>query len=150
MSVNQQNTEYFTETEVNEAIENVRQMLCVGERVSNFIANMFETVQNGAIEWYEFLDFLLVLRTIPRPLTRTNVATAMKVARKTGITHPWSFDQQGRCSMPCTFDPTKRVWSYDERGMSSMPCTLIIAKTAFKHLDTNHDGTLDNAELYEF
>jgi hypothetical protein len=39
---------------------------------------MFETVQDGAIEWYEFLDFLLVLRFVPRPLTRTSVETAMK------------------------------------------------------------------------
>ena len=105
MSSDQQSIEYFSEVEVRESIATVRQMLKVGERVSDFIANLFETEQNGAIEWYEFLDFLLVIRSVPRPRTRSQVETAMREARKQGIRRPWSFDESGHCRMLGTFDP---------------------------------------------
>ena len=150
MSSDQQSIEYFSEVEVRENIATVRQMLEVGERVSDFIATLFETEQNGAIEWYEFLDFLLVIRSVPRPRTRSQVETAMREARKQGIRRPWSFDESGHCRMPGTFDPLHGTWSYDARGLSFLSCTLIEAKKAFKLLDTNKDGTLDNSELYAF
>lgn len=120
---------YFTPAQIEVGISDVRQMLRHGERVSSFVANLFETERDGVIEWYEFLDFLLVLKNLKRPLNRTMVETAMKEAKKTGVERPWSFDEHGVCSMPGALDA---------------------AKDAFKQLDTNHDGILDKKELYEF
>jgi hypothetical protein len=122
-----QKAPYFTSDQINSNLSEVRQMLMHGERVSNFIANLFETERDGAIEWYEFLDFLLVLKDMKRPLDRKCVQEAMKVAGKTGIDRPWTFDENGICSMPGSLDA---------------------AKAAFARMDSNHDGVLDNKELY--
>lgn len=119
---------YFTEDQIRKDLAEVRQMLIVGERVHDFVASLFETAQDGEIEWYEFLDFLLVLRSTSRPLTRTGFETDMKLARKEGLSRPWSFDENGVCSMPGD--------------------DLEVAKRVFRDLDTNRDGTLDNGELY--
>jgi hypothetical protein len=119
----------FTEVEIEAFIADVRCMLLEGERVSNFISNLFETARDGVIEWYEFLDFLLVVQTLPRPLERTALVAAMEAARIKGVQRPWSFDSNGVCSMPETLDAAKRV---------------------FKRMDTNNDGTLDSLELYAF
>jgi hypothetical protein len=53
-------------------------MLFVGERLDNFVASLFERNDEEGIEWYEFLDFLLVLKYMPRPLIRRDVETQMK------------------------------------------------------------------------
>ena len=122
--------QYFTSQQIEANISEVRQMLIVGEeRVSDFISNMFETERDGVIEWYEFLDFLTVLKEMKRPLTRKHVEEAMKTARKEGIERPWSFDANGDCSMP--------------RALEA-------AKAAFQGMDTNDDGVLNNRELYKF
>jgi hypothetical protein len=122
-----QTVPYFTSEQIDSDLSEVRKMLMHGERVSNFIANLFETERDGAIEWYEFLDFLLVLKHMQRPLDRKCVQEAMKVAGKTGIHRPWTYDENGLCSMPGSLDA---------------------AKAAFTGLDINHDGVLDNKELY--
>ena len=142
------NTEFFTETEIKFALVECRQLLNPTERISTFISSVFETARDGVIEWYEFLDFLLVLRTVPRPLTRNDVEGAMKSARKKGVMHPWSFDEQGLCSVPCSLDTSQGIWTYDAMGTKSMPCSLTNANTEFNCLDTNHDGTLDKRELF--
>ena len=65
MSDSPSNTEFFSETEINFALVECRQSMKPNERISNFIASVFETAPDGVIEWYEFLDFLLVLQTVP-------------------------------------------------------------------------------------
>jgi Ca2+-binding EF-hand superfamily protein len=121
--------QYFTSQQIDANVSEVRQMLTEEELVSDFIANMFGTERNGVIEWYEFLDFLTVLKNMKRPLSRKHVQEKMRIARKEGIERPWAFDAN---------------------GVSSMPGALKAAKTAFDGLDTNDDGVLDSSELYKF
>jgi Ca2+-binding EF-hand superfamily protein len=118
---------YFTSQEIDANISEVRQMLIVGERVSDFIANMFETEKDGVIEWYEFLDFHTVLKNMERPLTRERVEKEMQTARKEGIERPWSYDVDG-----------------------NTPGSLKAAKKVFRGMDINDDGVLDSMELYKF
>lgn len=119
----------FTAESIASDLSAVKQMLNPGESVSVFIGNMFETCKDRYVEWYEFLDFLVVVQSLPHPLTRSSVQAAMASARAEGVTRPWSFDEDGVCSMPDV---------------------LTVAKHYFRHLDLNHDGLLDQKELYGF
>ena len=119
---------FFTKAQIDKDISDVCQMLLVGERVNDFMSTLFEREQDGQIEFYEFLDFLIVLKTASRPLTRTQLKMAMDTARKGGVIHPWSFDKNGDCSMSGVIDVVGKV---------------------FKDLDKNVDGTLDKSEVCE-
>jgi hypothetical protein len=130
MNITQDETNsYFNMRQVDTDLLQIRQMLREGERLSHFVCSLFETECDGFIEWYEFLDLLIVLKTIERPLTRKGIEASMKEARKNGISRPWSFDQDGKCSMS----------EY-----------LKMAKKAFRALDSNGDGVVDKSELYGF
>ena len=118
--------QYFTSERIYAYISEVQQILATGERVSDFIAMLFGTKNGGFIEWYDFLDFLLVMKNIQRPLSRKRVARDMKTARKEGIKRPWSFDVNGVCSTPGA---------------------LVAARKAFKSLDMNRDGVIDKKEV---
>ena len=119
---------FFTKAQIDKDISDVCQMLLVGERVNDFMSTLFEREQDGQIEFYEFLDFLIVLKTASRPLTRTQLKIAMDTARNGGVIHPWSFDTNGDCSMSGVLDVVGKV---------------------FKDLDKNVDGTLDKSEVCE-
>ena len=118
---------FFTKAQIDKDMSEVCQLLLVGERVNDFMSTIFETAKDRQIEFYEFLDLLIVLKTAPRPRTRTHLKMAMDIARKGGILHPWSFDKNGDCSMSGVIDVVGKV---------------------FKDLDKNVDGTLDNREVY--
>jgi hypothetical protein len=118
---------FFTKAQIDKDISEFCQMLLVGERVHDFMSTLFETEQDGQIEFYEFLDLLIVLKTASRPLNRTHLKMAMDTARKGDIIHPWSFDTNGVCSMSGVLDVVGKV---------------------FKDLDKDVDGTLDKREVY--
>ena len=118
----------FPREEIYATMSEVKGFMCPDERVSNFVADMFETAKDGVVEIYEMMDFLLVVRGLPRPLTRESVKSAMDHARVHGVARPWHYDADGNCSMPQAVETVKGC---------------------FKDMDANGDGVLDNREVYD-
>ena len=117
----------FSRQEIHATMNEVKGFMRPDEVISNFVADMFETAKDGVVEVYEMMDFLLVVRDLPRPLTRESVKGAMDLARVNGVARPWNYDADGNCSMPQVVESVKEC---------------------FKDMDANGDGVLDNREMY--
>ncbi len=99
------------------------------ESVSMFISNIFDSNMDDVMEFYDFLDLLLILRTLKHPIDKHKVRSLIKTARKDPIERPWTFDDDGICSMPLSYSA---------------------AHDLFKYIDKDDNGVVTKNELYNF
>jgi Ca2+-binding EF-hand superfamily protein len=102
-----------------------------GENVQSFFSAVFETQRDGVVEFYEFMDFMVLFDELELAgeVTREKFITTMqkiRVGQRAAPVHPWQWDKDGVCSD----EALRREWH-----------------ETFKVLDLNKDGTLDVREL---
>ena len=120
---------FFNPVQLRQDIGLVKQLLANTESVDTFVSTVFESDRDQAIEFYEFLDLLLILRSQPHPLDMTTLRTIIGTARLHPIERPWEFDENGKCSMPAAY---------------------AAAHSLFLSMDADHNGILSKQELYGF
>jgi len=99
--------------------------------MQSFVSDIFESARDGVVEFYEFVDAVLVTRKLRAigDFTRESLSAEMQDMRK------------GRKAAP------ERLWTWDEDGNSSDPALYGEWKGAFKSLDLDRDGVLDAYEV---
>jgi hypothetical protein len=97
--------------------------------IDHFISDLFDSNVDKAIEFYEFIDLLLILRTSPRPMNNNNIYSSTRKSRTCPIKRPWTFNTCGKCSMPVSYMAARDLYM----GM---------------YWDTN--GVITTKELYGF
>ncbi len=91
------------------------------------MSQVFESEGDLGIEFYEFLDLLLILRALDHPLNNAKLRSSIKRSRSIPVERPWTFDDAGNCSMPVAYKT---------------------AHTLFDSIDRDHDGHVTKKELY--
>jgi hypothetical protein len=102
------------------------------ETMQSFVSDVFESARDGVVEFYEFIDAILVMRSLRSADTfsRRTLSSTMQGIRK------------GRCPTP------DRLWTWSEDGECSDLETYHVWKSAFRRMDVNHDGVLDKSEIF--